>query len=122
LNRTQSKFGAFFDSTLDRLAEIILYAGYIFYFANEDKAWIVAVAYLALTGSLMVSYTRSRAEALGFSCKVGLLSRVERYIVIIVSLLLNVPEYGLIILAAGTYFTTFQRMFHVWKQAQNKDL
>jgi CDP-diacylglycerol--glycerol-3-phosphate 3-phosphatidyltransferase len=64
----------------------------------------------------MVSYTRSKAEALGLSCKVGILSRVERYIVIIVSLALNLPEYGLIILAVGTYFTTFQRMYHVWKQ------
>lgn len=121
LNRTQSKFGAFFDSTLDRLAEIILYAGYILYFANEEMSLIVAVAYLALTGSLMVSYTRSRAEALGYSCKVGVLSRVERYIVIVVSLLLMAPEYGLIILAAGTYFTTGQRMIHVWKQAHNNE-
>jgi CDP-diacylglycerol--glycerol-3-phosphate 3-phosphatidyltransferase len=66
----------------------------------------------------MVSYTRSRAEALGLSCKVGLLSRVERYIVIIASLVLNAPEYGLIILAVGTYFTTIQRMVHVWKQTR----
>ncbi len=118
LNKTQSKFGAFFDSTLDRIAEIILYAGYIIYFANNENSWMVATAYVALTGSLMVSYTRSRAEALGLSCKVGLLSRVERYIVIIGSLILNVPEYGLIILAVGTTFTTAQRMYHVWKQTR----
>jgi CDP-diacylglycerol--glycerol-3-phosphate 3-phosphatidyltransferase len=118
LNKTQSKFGAFFDSTLDRLAEIILYAGYIIYFANAENSWMVAAAYLALTGSLMVSYTRSKAEALGLSCKVGILSRVERYIVIIVSLALNLPEYGLIVLAVGTYFTALQRMYHVWKQTR----
>jgi len=116
LNRTQSKFGAFFDSTLDRFAEIIIYAGYVIYFANVENSWMVAAAYMALTGSLMVSYTRSRAEALGLSCKVGLFSRVERYFVIVVSLALNLPEIGLIILAAGTYFTAFQRMYHVWKQ------
>jgi CDP-diacylglycerol--glycerol-3-phosphate 3-phosphatidyltransferase len=118
LNKSQSKFGAFFDSTLDRLAEIILYAGYIIYFANAENSWMVAAAYLALTGSLMVSYTRSKAEALGLSCKVGILSRVERYIVIIVSLALNLPEYGLIVLAVGTYFTALQRMYHVWKQTR----
>lgn len=118
LNKTQSKFGAFFDSTLDRVAEIILYAGYIIYFANVENSWMVAAAYIALTGSLMVSYTRSRAEALGLSCKVGLFSRVERYIVIIASLILNLPEYGLIILAVGTYFTALQRMYHVWKQTR----
>lgn len=116
LNKTQSKFGAFFDSTLDRFAEIILYAGYVIYFANAENSWMVAAAYLALTGSLMVSYTRSRAEALGLSCKVGLFSRVERYLIIVISLVLNLPEIGLIILAAGTYFTAFQRMYHVWKQ------
>jgi CDP-diacylglycerol--glycerol-3-phosphate 3-phosphatidyltransferase len=118
LNKTQSKFGAFFDSTLDRFAEIILYAGYIIYFANEENSWMVAAAYLALTGSLMVSYTRSRAEALGLSCKVGLFSRVERYFIIVISLVLNLPEIGIIILAAGTYLTAFQRMYHVWKQTR----
>jgi CDP-diacylglycerol--glycerol-3-phosphate 3-phosphatidyltransferase len=118
LNHSQSKFGAFFDSTLDRIAEVILYAGYVIYFANEQNSWMVAAAYLALTGSLMVSYTRSRAEALGLSCKVGLLSRVERYLVIIITLVLNVPEYGLVILAVGTYFTAVQRMIHVWKQTR----
>ena len=116
LKRTQSKFGAFFDSTLDRFAEIVLYAGYIIYFANGENSWMVAAAYIALTGSLMVSYTRSRAEALGLSCKVGVFSRVERYFVIVISLILNLPEIGLIILAVGTYFTAVQRMYHVWKQ------
>lgn len=118
LNKTQSKFGAFLDSTLDRVAEIILFAGYIIYFANAENSWMVAAAYLALTGSLMVSYTRSKAEALGLSCKVGLLSRVERYIVIVISLVLNLPEYGLVVLAVGTYFTAIQRMYHVWKQTR----
>lgn len=118
INQTQSKFGAFFDSTLDRIAEIVLYAGYIIYFANAENSWMVAAAYLALTGSLMVSYTRSRAEALGIPCKVGLLTRVERYIIIIISLALNLPEYGLVVLAVGTYFTTIQRMYHVWKQTR----
>jgi CDP-diacylglycerol---glycerol-3-phosphate 3-phosphatidyltransferase len=116
LNKSQSNFGSFFDSTLDRFAEIILYAGYVIYFANAENSWMVAAAYLALTGSLMVSYTRSKAESLGLSCKVGIMSRVERYIIIVVSLVLNLPEYGLVILATGTYITAFQRMYHVWKQ------
>lgn len=117
-NKTHSKFGSFFDSTLDRIAEIILYAGYIFYFATQDDFLMVGMAYAAITGSLMVSYTRSKAESLGLSCKVGILSRVERYVVIITSLLLNVPGYGLVILAVGTIITTLQRMYHVWKQTQ----
>jgi CDP-diacylglycerol---glycerol-3-phosphate 3-phosphatidyltransferase len=116
LGRKQGGFGAFLDSTLDRLAEIILFAGYIFYYGRQGNELLVATAYIALTGSLMVSYARSRAETLGFSCKIGIMSRVERYIVIIVSLLLNLPAYGLIVLALFTWITVAQRMFYVWQQ------
>jgi CDP-diacylglycerol---glycerol-3-phosphate 3-phosphatidyltransferase len=121
LGRKQGGFGAFLDSTLDRLAEIILFAGYIFYYGIAGDALLVATAYIALTGSLMVSYARSRAEALGFSGKIGVMSRVERYVVIIVSLILNLPAYGLIILAIFTWITVAQRMFHVWQQATRQE-
>jgi CDP-diacylglycerol--glycerol-3-phosphate 3-phosphatidyltransferase len=86
---------------------------------GSANVWMVAVAYIALTGSLMVSYTRSRAEALGLSCKVGILTRVERYVVIILSLILNLPEVGIVILAVGTYITVAQRIWHVRQQARN---
>jgi len=117
LGRKQGGFGAFLDSTLDRLAEIVLFAGYIIFYAQAENGWLVAVAYLALTGSLMVSYARSRAEALGISCKVGIMSRVERYVVIIVTLLLNIPDIGLIILAVFSWITVGQRMLHVWRSS-----
>jgi CDP-diacylglycerol--glycerol-3-phosphate 3-phosphatidyltransferase len=118
LGRKQGGFGAFLDSTLDRLAEIILFAGYLFYFNREGAGLWQAAAYLAITGSLMVSYARSRAEALGLECKIGIASRVERYIIIIVTLLLNLPEVGLLILAVSTYITLAQRIWHVWKQTR----
>ncbi len=118
----KGNFGAFLDSTLDRIAEIILYAGYMIYFMNQDEIWFVAAAYVAVTGSLMVSYTRSRAEALGASCKVGLLTRVERYVVIVVSLIINQPEWGLIILAVGTYITVIQRGVHIWRQMKDQEI
>jgi len=117
LGRKQGGFGAFLDSTLDRLAEIVLFAGYIIFYARAENGLLVAVAYLALTGSLMVSYARSRAEALGISCKVGIMSRVERYVVIIVTLLLNIPDIGLIILAVFSWITVGQRMLHVWRSS-----
>jgi CDP-diacylglycerol--glycerol-3-phosphate 3-phosphatidyltransferase len=119
IGSAQGKFGAFLDSTSDRLAEIILFAGYIIYFFKQDDIWMVATAYIALTGSLMVSYTRSRAEALGLSCKVGILTRVERYVVIVLSLILDLPEVGIVILAVGTYITVAQRIWHVRQQARN---
>jgi CDP-diacylglycerol--glycerol-3-phosphate 3-phosphatidyltransferase len=120
--RDKSSFGAFLDSTSDRIAEIILFAGYLIYFTNEGNAWLVAATYVALTGSLMVSYTRSRAEALGLSCKVGLFTRVERYVVIIISLLINRPDWGIVILAVGVSFTVLQRVVHVWNQTKNTDI
>ena len=115
--RKQGGFGAFLDSTLDRIAEIILFGGFIIYYLQQDNALMLGLAYVAITGSIMVSYTRARAESLGMDCKVGLLSRVERYMVITAFLVLNMPDVAMVILAIFTYFTAFQRMYHVWKQS-----
>lgn len=117
LGRKQGGFGAFLDSTLDRLAEIILFGGFILFYVNEENALMLGIAYLAITGSIMVSYARARAEALGYNCKVGIASRVERYFVMIGFLFFNLPDVALIILAAATYITLWQRMYHVWLQA-----
>ena len=84
----------------------------------NDNPLMLAVAYLAVTGSLMVSYARSRAEALGFEAKMGVLSRVERYVVLVIFLALAMPQFALPILAFFTYFTFFQRMYAVWKQSR----
>ena len=117
LGRKQGGFGAFLDSTLDRLAEIILFGGFILFYMRQENAVMLAVAYLAITGSIMVSYARARAEALGYDCKVGIASRVERYFVMIGLLFFNLPDVALIILATATYITVGQRMYHVWLQA-----
>lgn len=116
LGRKQGGFGAFLDSTLDRLAEIILFGGFIYYYWLQDNVTMMAVSYLAVTGSIMVSYARSKAESLGYNSKVGIASRVERYAATIILLFLNQPEILLILLAVATYFTLFQRGYHVWKQ------
>jgi len=131
LGRKQGGFGAFLDSTLDRLAEIILFSGFIYYYwqlgAVEvqvlpflewwvDSSTMMFVAYTAVTGSIMVSYARSKAEVLGYDCKVGIASRVERYAGMIILLFLNQPHILLWLLAILTYFTLLQRGFHVWRQ------
>jgi len=120
LGRKKGGFGAFLDSTLDRFAEIILFGGFCLYYLNLENEPMLAIAYIAITGSLMVSYTRARAEALGFSCKVGVLGRVERYAVLMFFLILNKPDVALIILAIFTYVTAFHRMYHVWKQSRER--
>jgi CDP-diacylglycerol--glycerol-3-phosphate 3-phosphatidyltransferase len=118
MGRKQGGFGAYLDSTLDRLAEIILFGGFIYYYLQDGNAPMLAISYLAITGSLMVSYSRGKAESLGMDAKVGVGSRVERYVVMVVFLLLGYPGWGIVLLAIMTYVTVGQRMFHVWKQYQ----
>lgn len=117
LGRKQGGFGAFLDSTLDRLAEIILFGGFIWYYMTQGDVRMLATAYIAVTGSLLVSYARARAESLGMSAKVGVLSRVERYVVLTFFLFVEWPQVALIIMAVMTYITVAQRMIHVWRQA-----
>lgn len=117
LGRKPDGFGAYLDSTLDRLAEIILFGGFLYYYMMQDNTLMVFVTYVAITGSLMVSYARARAESLDYTSKVGIASRVERYVLLIVFLLLNLPHIALIILAVLSYITLAQRMYHVWDQA-----
>jgi CDP-diacylglycerol--glycerol-3-phosphate 3-phosphatidyltransferase len=120
LGRKQGGFGAFLDSTLDRLAEIILFGGFILYYVGQGELLYLSLSYVAITGSVMVSYARARAEGLGFDCKVGIASRVERYGVLVLFLLLDMPHVALIILAIATYITVAQRMYHVWRQSSRQ--
>lgn len=106
-------FGAFLDSSLDRLAEIILFGGFLLYAFFHDALIMFIFSFLACTGSLMVSYARARAEGLGIECKVGLFGRVERYILIVLLLLIGQPLWIVIALAPLTYITFIQRMLHV---------
>jgi phosphatidylglycerophosphate synthase len=111
--------GAFLDSTLDRVSEIAVFFGLLFYF--RDSLAFQAWTFLALSGSLMTSYARARAEGLGLSAKVGLLERPERVVLLIFALILNswivmgrgAIEWVIVLLAIFTWFTTMQRLVHV---------
>ncbi len=111
-------FGAFFDSTLDRFAEIALYLGLLYLYRGSTLETVLI--YLAITGSLMVSYTRARAEGLGLECKVGLFTRFERLAVLVVGLLLEQTFIALIILAIFSNLTALQRMWYV-RRATTKE-
>ncbi|MGH2537246.1 MAG: CDP-alcohol phosphatidyltransferase family protein [Candidatus Promineifilaceae bacterium] len=118
IGRRPGGFGAFLDSTADRVAEILLFAGFIVYFQGQADVGLTLLAYLALAGSLAVSYVRARAEAVGADCRVGLLTRVERYVLIVLTLLLRLPQVGLPLLALGVWITVAQRVRHVWQQTR----
>jgi CDP-diacylglycerol---glycerol-3-phosphate 3-phosphatidyltransferase len=115
-------FGAFLDSTLDRIEEGIVLAAIGAYFASRGDELAVAAVVVAVLGSLMVSYTRARAEALGVECKVGLATRPVRVVVLSVGLVFakgaglgdfELLEASIYLLAALTVITVVQRIWHV---------
>ena len=119
----ETRFGAFFDSTLDRYSEALLFCGLLVWFARTGH-WLGAVlCYLSLLGSLMVSYARARAEGLGLECEVGWFQRPERMVVLGVGLLLPSPGpmVSLIILAVLSQYTVIQRMIHVYRLTAGRE-
>lgn len=112
------KFGAFLDSVVDRYDEMILLAGVLYYFQTQAYTWGIMLTYTALCGSVLVSYTRARAEGLGFSGKAGIFSRIERSIVLVLGLVFNQLLISVGIIAILANVTAFQRIFFVWKQSK----
>ncbi len=110
-----SRFGAFLDSNIDRFEESIVFLGLTVHYAGNGGNWEVPLILVVTVGSLMVSYTRARAEAVGVACKVGFMTRVPRVALMIVGMILNQVLITLILLAATTLFTAFHRMLHVWR-------
>jgi len=114
-----SPWGAFVDSTSDRWSESVIMLGLLVHYATTNAAQSTVLVLLALVGSLMVSYTRARAEALGFKANVGVMTRLERYLVLAPALLFNHPEIALWIIAPLANITAVQRVLHVRKQWYN---
>jgi CDP-diacylglycerol---glycerol-3-phosphate 3-phosphatidyltransferase len=110
-----SRFGAFLDSTIDRFEESIVFLGLVVYYARAGGPVEIPLLLLVTVSSLMVSYTRARAEGLGIECNVGFMTRPPRVAVTIVGLILNQVLIALIVLAATSLFTTFHRVYHVWR-------
>jgi CDP-diacylglycerol---glycerol-3-phosphate 3-phosphatidyltransferase len=115
-------FGAFLDSTLDRIEEGLVLTAVAWYFADSGDAIAAAACVLTVLGSLMVSYTRARAEALGVECKVGLATRPVRVVILSIGLVFakgaSIGDFELLepavyALAALTAFTVVQRVWHV---------
>lgn len=110
-----SRFGAFLDSTIDRFEESIVFVGLSIYYALVGGVYEIPLILVVAVASLMVSYTRARAEALGVACKVGFMTRVPRVAIMIAGMILDQVLIALIILAVTALYTTFHRMYHVWR-------
>jgi CDP-diacylglycerol---glycerol-3-phosphate 3-phosphatidyltransferase len=112
-------FGAFIDSTTDRIGEAAMLAAIGLVFMREGKEWALAVTFAAVAGSFLVSYTRARAEALGLRGDVGLSSRAERVVIISAGLILapwGFLPWAIAILAASAWITVLQRALSVRAQ------
>ena len=121
LTGKRSRFGAFLDSTMDRFSEAIVYLGLLVFYTRLGAGREILLIYVTIVGSLMVSYARARAEGLGLDCKVGLLTRLERTVVLTVALILDQVPTALWVLAILTNFTALQRMYHVWRATDGED-
>ena len=112
-----STFGAFIDSTGDRISELLYFGAFILYFHNEGSwgTFTLLVILVALSGSLLTSYVRARAEGLGLECKVGWLERPERLAALVVGMLLGriMLTISLLFIAVMSVITVVQRIVHV---------
>lgn len=111
------QFGAFVDSVTDRYSELVIFAGLLYYYVHQGNDLNTMVVYAAAAGSVLVSYIRSRGQSLGWDTKVGILTRVERYLVLAPSLILNIPWLGIWIIAILANITAVQRIIDVRRQA-----
>ncbi|MDP2965443.1 MAG: CDP-alcohol phosphatidyltransferase family protein [Pelolinea sp.] len=112
----ETKFGAFLDSVLDRYSELAIFFGILIYSLRGSNPVNCLLVFLATAGSVLVSYIRARAQSLGIDTKIGILTRVERYLVIVPSLLVGRPDVGLWIIAILGNITALQRIWHVKQQ------
>jgi len=113
-----TKFGALYDSTLDRYSEVVYFFGLAYFFISHNWYFTTVAVAIGLGGSLMVSYVRARSEGLGFECKVGILQRAERLLLLSIGGLIHI--YTLVaaiwIVAVLSNITAIQRIIHVWEQ------
>lgn len=127
LGNMSTTFGAFWDSTLDRYSELFSLFGITLYLMTASGIWAGVITFLALVGSIMVSYVRARAEGLGIECKVGLMQRPERVVVtalaaIITGMTSNLWWLigGMTLIAVLANITAFWRVAHCYKQLKDR--
>lgn len=120
LRGESSQFGAFVDSVTDRYSELVVFLGLLVYFQLQQDWLGVVLTYLAAAGSVLVSYIRARAQSVGYETKIGIFSRVERYLVLIPCLVFNLPLIAVGAIALFSNITALQRILHVRGQAYAK--
>src|SRR3954470_1114119 len=113
-----TRFGGFFDSVLDRYSDLALFMGLLVYYASINRYFYIVLTAIVMTGSVMVSYTRARAENSIPKCKVGFLERPERIVLIMIGALFNRMAPVLWVIAILSNWTVVHRMLYTWKEAK----
>ncbi len=113
-----TRFGGFFDSVLDRYSDLALLMGLLVYYASINRFFYVVLTAIVMTGSVMVSYTRSRAECTIPKCKVGFLERPERVVLIIIGALLDRMAPVLWVIAVLSNITVISRIIYTWEETK----
>ncbi|HZY62633.1 MAG TPA: CDP-alcohol phosphatidyltransferase family protein [Edaphobacter sp.] len=120
-----SVFGAFFDSVIDRYSDVVIFFGLLVFYARGNRLFYVGLVAFVMTASLMVSYTRARAEALIGSCKVGFMERPERIVLVILGALFNhwgVMAAALWVLAVFSTITVIHRIRYTYLETERRKL
>lgn len=115
-----SRFGAFFDSTMDRISDIALFAGLIAHYAYAGESLLSMLAFYGMVNAILISYTKARAENLISDCGVGLAQRPERITLLLASSLFRSVPTGLGFIALYGTLTTLQRMVHTYRLAEGR--
>jgi len=113
-----TRFGGFFDSVLDRYSDLALFMGLLVYYASINRFFYIVLTAIVMTGSVMVSYTRARAECTIPKCKVGFLERPERVVLIIIGALFGRMAQVLWVIAVLSNLTVVHRMIYTWQEAR----
>ena len=113
-----TRFGAFFDSVIDRYSDMILFFGLVVWYAKLDRIFYAGLVVISLIGSIMTSYTRARAESLIPACKVGFLERPERIVLLIIGSLTNRMGAAMWVMAILSNWTVSQRIWHTWQETK----
>src|SRR5690348_192220 len=113
-----TRFGGFFDSVLDRYSDLALFMGLLVYYATINRFFYIVLTAIVMTGSVMVSYTRARAENTIPKCKVGFLERPERVVLLIIGLLFDRMAPVLWVLAVLSNVTVIHRMIYTWRETK----
>jgi len=114
-----TRFGGFFDSVVDRYSDLALYMGLLVYYASINRFFYIVLTAVVMTGSVMVSYTRARAENAIPKCKVGFLERPERIVLIIIGALFDRMAAVLWVIAVLSNLTVVHRMIYTWQEARH---